>query len=81
MLLLLSADFSKNSFGNTIRVSNRLDPDQDQHLFESRKRKAFEILEHLVFTINIFLSPVHHRNVTVVRRIPGKFTLLHQAFS
>ena len=34
MLLLLSADFSKlafskNSFRNTIRVSNGLDPDQD----------------------------------------------------
>ena len=37
MLLLLSADFfenkffSKNSFRNTIRVSNRLGPDQDRH--------------------------------------------------
>ena len=35
MLLLTSADFfktnfSKNSFRNTIRVSNSLDPDQDQ---------------------------------------------------
>ena len=36
MLLLLSADFfsnltfSKNSFRNTIRLSNRLDPDQDR---------------------------------------------------
>ena len=36
MLLLLSADFflkltfSKNSFRNTIRVSNGLDPDQDR---------------------------------------------------
>ena len=36
MLLLSSADFlriifSKNSFRNTIRVSNSLDPDQDRH--------------------------------------------------
>ena len=37
MLLLLSADFflnlffSKNSFRNTIRVSNCLNPDQDLH--------------------------------------------------
>ena len=32
MLMLLSADFfSKISFRNTIRVSNGLDPDQDQH--------------------------------------------------
>ena len=37
MLLLLSADFfskltfSKNSFRNTIRVSNSRDPDQDRH--------------------------------------------------
>ena len=37
MLLLSSADFfskltfSQNSFRNTIRVSNGLDPDQDQH--------------------------------------------------
>ena len=38
MLLLSSADFfsklpcSKNSFEDTIRVSNSLDPDQDRHL-------------------------------------------------
>ena len=32
MLLLSTADFfSKNSFRNTIRVSNSLDQDQDQH--------------------------------------------------
>ena len=37
MLSLLSADIfsklslSKNSFRNTIRVSNRLDPDPDRH--------------------------------------------------
>ena len=37
MLLLLSADlrlkltFSKNSFRNTIKVSNGLDPDEDRH--------------------------------------------------
>ena len=37
MLLLSSADFfkiifsSKNCFRNSIRVSNRMDPDQDQH--------------------------------------------------
>ena len=40
MLLLPAADFfkiktfSKNSFRNTIRVSNGLDPDQDQHSVE-----------------------------------------------
>ena len=27
----LQLTFSKNSFKNTIRVSNRLDPDQDRH--------------------------------------------------
>ena len=29
--LVLKVCFSKNSFRNTIRVSNNLDPDQDQH--------------------------------------------------
>ena len=31
MHLLSFADFKKNYFRNTIRKSNRLDPDQDRH--------------------------------------------------
>ena len=61
-------------------MSNRKDPGQDRNLFENRKREAIEILEHLVFTVNIFLSSVHHGNVKVVRGMSGKFALLHHAF-
>ena len=31
MLIVFKINFSKNSFRNTIQVSNRLDPDQAQH--------------------------------------------------
>ena len=66
VIFLSSADFSKNSFGNTIRVSNGLDPDQDQHFgsklfanFLSRQQKSLaskeRVKKHILYETRLYI--------------------------